>query len=142
MKTIYITSTLRTPEEQASAMYNNIAGGKRISYRTPGEIVIQVCEKGIRMKLGREKTIKNMVSKILEYDKKGERVSKHCVSFDTYAKKNIIDLGVNSNGFTTNAQKKRFQEICDAALKQGKLSSFISPLRDKAEPAFHLEIPQ
>lgn len=142
MKTIYITSTLRTPEEQASAMYNNIAGGKVIRYAPPGAEVTRICQSGIKKGLGKNQTLKNMVSKILEYDKKGERVSKHCVSFDTYAKKNIIDLGVNSNGFTTNAQKKRFQEICDAALKQGKLSSFISPLRDKAEPAFHLEIPQ
>lgn len=61
---------------------------------------------------------------------------------DADAKKNIIDLGVNSNGLTTNAQKQRFQDICDAALKQGKLSNFISPLRDTGEPAFHLEIPQ
>lgn len=142
MKTIYITSTLRTPEEQASAMYNNIAGGKVIRYAPPGAEVTRICQSGIKKGLGKSQTLKNMVSMILEYDKKGERVSKHCVSFDTYAKKNIIDLGVNSNGFTTNAQKKRFQEICDAALKQGKLSSFISPLRDKAEPAFHLEIPQ
>ncbi|MGP9687787.1 hypothetical protein ACT3TH_01345 [Psychrobacter sp. AOP22-C1-C5] len=141
-KELIITSSLRTPEEQASAMYDNIAGGKRISYRTPGEIVTQVCEKGIKMKLGREKTIQNMVSKILEYDKKGQRVSKHCVSFETYAKANIIDLGINSNGFNTYTKKERFQRICDEAERQGKISGFISPLRDKAEPAFHLEIPQ
>lgn len=142
MKTIYITSTLRTPEEQASAMYNNIAGGRVIRYAPPGAEVTRICQNGIKKGLGKSQTIKNMVTKILEYDKKGERVSKHCVSFETYAKKNIIDLGVNSNGFTTNAQKQKFQKICDEALKQGKLSSFISPLRDKAEPAFHLEIPQ
>ncbi|MEN6670713.1 hypothetical protein AAJP47_10075 [Psychrobacter sp. B38] len=141
-KELIITSSLRTPEEQASAMYDNIAGGKRISYRTPGEIVTQVCEKGIKMKLGREKTIQNMVSKILEYDKKGQRVSKHCVSFETYAKANIIDLGINSNGFNTYTKKERFQRICDEAERQGKISGFISPLRDKAESAFHLEIPQ
>lgn len=142
MKTIYITSTLRTPEEQASAMYSNIASGKVIRYAAPGAEVTRICQSGIKKGLGRNKTIKNMVSRILEYDKKGMRVSKHCVSFETYAKKNIIDLGVNSNGLTTNAQKQRFQDICDVALNQGKLSSFISPLRDKAEPAFHLEIPQ
>lgn len=142
MKTIYITSTLRTPEEQARAMYNNIANGRVIRYAEPGAEVTRICQNGIKKGLGKTKTINNMVSKILEYDKKGIRVSKHCVSFETYAKKNIIDLGVNSNGFTSNAQKRKFQEICDLALNQGKLSSFISPLRDKAEPAFHLEIPQ
>ncbi|WP_201501555.1 glycoside hydrolase family 73 protein [Psychrobacter cibarius] len=142
MKTIYITSTLRTPEEQASAMYSNIPSGKVIRYAAPGAKVTRICQSGIKKGLGRNKTIKDMVSRILEYDKKGMRVSKHCVSFETYAKKNIIDLGVNSNGLTTNAQKQRFQDICDVALNQGKLSSFISPLRDKAEPAFHLEIPQ
>ena len=142
MKTIYITSTLRTPEEQARAMYNNIANGRVIRYAAPGAEVTRICQNGIKKGLGKTKTINNMVSKILEYDKKGVRVSKHCVSFETYAKKNIIDLGVNSNGFTSNAQKRKFQEICDLALNQGKLSSFISPLRDKAEPAFHLEIPQ
>ena len=142
MKTIYITSTLRTPEEQARAMYNNIANGRVIRYAAPGAEVTRICQNGIKKRLGKTKTINNMVSKILEYDKKGIRVSKHCVSFETYAKKNIIDLGVNSNGFTSNAQKRKFQEICDLALNQGKLSSFISPLRDKAEPAFHLEIPQ
>ena len=123
-------------------MYSNIASGKVIRYAAPGAEVTRICQSGIKKGLGRNKTIKNMVSRILEYDKKGMRVSKHCVSFETYAKKNIIDLGVNSNGLTTNAQKQRFQDICDVALNQGKLSSFISPLRDKAEPAFHLEIPQ
>ncbi|ERL54932.1 hypothetical protein [Psychrobacter aquaticus] len=142
IKKVVITSTLRTPEEQATAMYNNISKGRVIRYAAPGAAVTRVCQSGIKKGLGKNQIIRNMVSKILEYDKKGLRVSKHCVSFETYAKKNIVDLGVNSNGLNTYAKKKRFQEICDAALKQGKLSSFISPLRDKAEPAFHLEIPQ
>ena len=141
-KRIVITSSLRTAEEQASAMYKNIAGGRVIGYRAPGAEVTRICQNGIKKGLSKSQVIKNMVSKILEYDKKGVRVSKHCVSFETYAKMNIVDLGINSNGFDTYAKKESFQKVCDEAVKQGKLSSFISPLRDTSEPAFHLEIPQ
>ncbi len=47
MKKIYITSTLRTPEEQARAMYNNIANGRVIRYAAPGAEVTRICQNGI-----------------------------------------------------------------------------------------------
>lgn len=61
MKKIYITSTLRTPEEQARAMYNNIANGRVIRYAAPGAEVTRICQNGIKKGLGKTKTINNMV---------------------------------------------------------------------------------
>lgn len=142
MKEIVITSSLRTPEKQADAMYTNISKGNRIGYKGPGEQVTLVCEAGIRKGLPKETIIKNMVSKILEYERKGQRVSLHCVSLDTYAKKNIVDLGINSNGLNTKSNQRKFQTICDKAKSEGKISRVLSPLTNSGEAAFHLEIPQ
>lgn len=142
MNQIVVTSTLRTPEEQARAMYNNISNGKVIRYAPPGAEVTKICQEGLRKRLGRNQIIKNMVAKILEYDRKGLRVSLHCVSSDSYAKMNIIDLGINSNGFNSTSRQRKFQAVCEQAKKEGKISRILSPLTNKGEPAFHLEIPQ
>lgn len=140
MDKLYITSTIRTPRAQAEAMYI-----KATKYAKPGEDVKKVKAECIAKGLGKEATIQKMVEKIVEFQNKGVRVSKHCVSEEQYRKNNIIDLGTNSNGFgtgnTLNSVGKRFKAVCEKALKDGIISGFISA--DVAgEGAMHIEIIQ
>lgn len=140
MSRIAITSTIRTPRAQAEAMYI-----KATAYAAPGEAVKKVKSQCIAQGLNKEETIKKMVEKIIEYQNKGQRVSKHCVSDEDYKKNNIIDLGMNSNGFghgnTLNSLGKKFKSVCEDALAKGIISGFISA--DKpGEGAMHIEIIQ
>lgn len=140
MKRILITSTIRTPESQANAMYNSI-----ISYAAPGEAVKRVRDECKKSGLSKEATIKKMVEKIIEFQSKGQRVSLHCVSNDQYEKMNVVDIGLNSNGFGSNknlsALGEKFKEVCIKAKSEGKISGFISG-DAKGEGAMHIEIMQ
>jgi hypothetical protein len=118
---------------------------KATKYAKPGEDVKKVKAECIAKGLGKEATIQKMVEKIVEFQNKGVRVSKLCVSEEQYRKNNIIDLGTNSNGFgtgnTLNSVGKRFKAVCEKALKDGIISGFISA--DVAgEGAMHIEIIQ
>lgn len=140
MNRLFITSTIRTPRAQAEAMYI-----KATAYAGPGEAVKQVKKECIAKGLGKEETIQKMVEKIVEFQNKGQRVSKHCVSEEQYRKNNIIDLGMNSNGFgtgnTLNSVGKRFKAVCQKALSDGVISGFISA-DVPGEGAMHIEITQ
>lgn len=140
MNRLFITSTIRSPRAQAEAMYL-----KATQYAGPGEAVKKVKADCIAKGLGKEETIQKMVDKIIEFQKKGQRVSKHCVSEEQYRKNNIIDLGTNSNGFgtgnTLNSVGKKFKAVCQKALKDGIISGFISA-DVPGEGAMHIEIMQ
>ena len=140
MNRLFITSTIRSPRAQAEAMYI-----KATRYAGPGEAVKQVKADCIAKGLGKEATIQKMVEKIVEFQNKGQRVSKHCVSEEQYRKNNIIDLGMNSNGFgtgnTLNSVGKRFKAACEKALSDGIISGFISA-DVPGEGAMHIEITQ
>lgn len=140
MDKLYITSTIRTPRAQAEAMYI-----KTTRYAAPGEAVKKVKEDCIAKGMGKEETIQKMIDKIIEFSNKGQRVSKHCVTEQQYKKNNIIDLGMNSNGFgkgnTLNSVGKRFKVACEKALKDGIISGFISA-DVPGEGAMHIEIIQ
>lgn len=140
MKGILITSTIRTPEAQASAMYNTT-----ISYGAPGEAVKRVRDDCKKKGLSKEATIKKMVEKIIDFQGKGQRVSLHCVSQAQYEKMNVVDIGLNSNGFGSNTNLstlgKKFKEVCIKAKSEGKISGFI-PGDAKGEGAMHIEIMQ
>ena len=140
MNRIFITSTIRTPRAQAEAMYI-----KATAYAGPGEAVKKVKSECMVKGLGKEATIQKMVEKIVEFQNKGQRVSKHCVSEEQYKKNNIIDLGMNSNGFgtgnTLNSVGKNFKAVCQKALSNGIISGFISA-DVPGEGAMHIEIIQ
>lgn len=140
MNRLFITSTIRSPRAQAEAMYL-----KATQYAGPGEAVKKVKADCIAKGLGKEETIQKMVDKIIEFQNKGQRVSKHCVSEEQYRKNNIIDLGTNSNGFgtgnTLNSVGEKFKAVCQKALKDGIISGFISA-DVPGEGAMHIEIMQ
>lgn len=99
--TIYVTSTCRTPRQQAEAMYYNIVktsvATQKGIYGKYGDEVIDVYNKS----LGMEENIKRMTQKIEELGP--SKVSHHCMTRSEYDKKNIMDISANrlsdSNAF-------------------------------------------
>jgi hypothetical protein len=140
---IVITSTIRTPIEQATAMYNNEKSGNHISYTTPGRKVIEVYNANIQKQ--KTEVVHLMVVKIEELAEKGELVSKHCVPEAMYKSKNIIDISY--------IKAKNPRDFVNALLKFPEISKIITPLGDKntyhndprvfidtKEPAIHVEL--
>ena len=99
MSRIYITSTLRTPEEQARILRTT-----SIQYAPAGEDVKAIGRQYLSQ--GKDIQIKMMAERIRWYLSRGERVSKHCVTVEMYEKLNVVDVGLNSNGFVMNGSKQ------------------------------------
>lgn len=139
---IYITSTQRTPLQQAEAVYENCLHKKYIAYKLPGATVQKRCIEGISMKEKRSDTIQSMIDVIEDFEKKGQRVSKHCVSDETYAKCNIVDISYSK------MNREKAIEFIKVVKKEKSISKIIQPLvkdisiYDVGEPAIHLEIDQ
>lgn len=141
MDVAVITSTLRTPKEQASIMYRNAKANLKKQYALYGRVGDQVL-KVFENNSGKSESevIGLMVKKIEEYESKNLRVSKHCVSEEGYKKLNIIDVGVNS----TKAVSKNFDLLkFTAALRQLEKDGYIARLIDetsKSNSCWHIEI--
>ena len=137
MSKIYITSTLRTPEEQARAMY-----GTRIQYGALGRDVIAYGNQFAH--LGKEVQIQKMVERIKYHwaNSKGN-VSNHCVSPEQYAVRNVVDIGLNSNGFgKLNALGKKFDQVFNTYKANGTIHAKSISGGATGEGAFHIEIAQ
>lgn len=141
--TITITSTLRPPKRQAEAMYANLAAGKRIAYKAPGQAVTKVYDDSVCAGLSKNITIAAMQSKIEELAAEDKLVSKHCVTPESYAIENIIDI-------STRIPNPR--DMVKALSLNPFVTKVISPYRradfgekvvyDINEPAIHVQIKQ
>ena len=132
LKSASITSTHRTPYQQAAAMYDNC---KRLGWRSQenlygpaGRRVIQVYK--TMEKKPRNTVIEAMAKKIREVGP--EKVSRHCAD---PSKLEVVDIDpqsiANAAAFVKAVQKQQ---------KAGKISKFFSPA--SGDPVYHLEIPQ
>jgi hypothetical protein len=125
-----ITSTTRTPESQASAMYDNCenlgATNQKDLYANAGDQVIDAYSQGKAQNLSRDQIIQMMISKINEVGP--TNVSKHCANPDVL---NVIDISPSS------ISNQGAFENCLAS--NPGISNFIAPPTD---PVFHIEIPQ
>lgn len=117
---VYVTSTVRSPESQANAMYENERRGMHIKYKTAGAEV-QKCYPDKQ----------KMIDKI--YEVGPYNVSHHCGTPETLKKINVIDVSwqkvpVDKRRAFHNALLKRVNILLD------KFNS--------KDPAFHIEIKQ
>jgi len=128
-----ITSTSRTPADQARVMFDNIVkhgvAAQKALYAAAGDKVIDVYSSS--KKAGKNATqIKAAMEK--EIIKIGPgKVSRHCAD---PAVLNVVDIAPSSI-----LNKQAFEDAVDSAIEHGKVSKFIMPPTD---PAYHLEIPQ
>ncbi|MFT3701397.1 MAG: hypothetical protein QM802_03465 [Agriterribacter sp.] len=126
--TITITSTRRTPEDQARAMYQGIKSkGLDYSYRlygSAGDQVTKVAEDAMKKKWTAKKVMEAMEKEIIRVGP--GNVSKHLGDF---SKLNVIDIDpssiVNQKNFAKEVLKRN-----------------IFLLKPPADRAFHLEIKQ
>jgi hypothetical protein len=129
-----ISSTVRTPHQQAVAMYRNLRAGKGRNYATPGQAVIAVYDALVAQGVTNQTTIVNaMEAEIIR--QRPYNVSHHCADAAEWAQLQVIDIDPSS--ITNNTL---FHNAATAALGDGRLSAFFDPQDD--DPAFHLEIPQ
>lgn len=125
-----ITSTARTPGDQARAMYNNLeaygVAHQKALYGSAGDKVIDVYVELKKQKKTADEIKSGMQTKIEELGP--ANVSNHCADPE---KKNVLDVSPASV-----VDKKAFEK---AVVAEGRVSKFIKP---PADPAYHLEIPQ
>lgn len=142
---ITITSTLRTPEEQVEAMYNNMCNKGVQSqldyYAAAGREVVQVGIAVGGIDKSKENQVKKaMIDKVNSLKKDGRLVSKHCVSLESYAQRNVFDI---SKRLLPVTLQRAFDQAITKYVKDnpGKVK-YISPFENRGEPAFHVEIVQ
>ncbi|MDY0900369.1 LysM peptidoglycan-binding domain-containing protein [Pantoea agglomerans] len=142
---ITINSTLRTPEEQVEAMYNNMCNKGVQSqldyYAAAGREVVQVGIAVGGIDKSKENQVKKaMIDKVNSLQKDGRLVSKHCVSLESYAQRNVFDI---SKRLLPVTLQRAFDKAITKYVKDnpGKVK-YISPFENRGEPAFHVEIVQ
>ena len=133
-----ITSTQRTPEQQAKIMYNNLEDGAKSIYKPIGQTVVDVYKTSKKAGKNRSEIISDMTAKIKSYDGITQRVSRHCVPDDKYKEYNVFD--VNPDPFLL-AKKAEFEKILREYKKNGKITDFLT-YNPPNENAFHIEIKQ
>lgn len=125
---LLITSTLRTAEDQARAMFQNIKSkGYEYNYDlygANGDAVVKVAENAQKKKLSDTEIISEMVKEINRIGP--GKVSKHA---GDPKKTNVVDIApsslTNRKGFEKEVEKRK-----------------IFMLKPPADPAYHLEITQ
>lgn len=140
---IRINSTLRPPERQARAMYDNISNGKIIGYRAPGHNVTELCQSLIKAGKPQSEILEAMTQRICELSAEGKRVSLHCVSEEEYAKTNIIDVSTNiPNPRDFIKALVDIDSVCKVIAPYFIASCKSKYVFDEKEPAIHVEINQ
>ena len=127
-----ISSTLRTPADQARVMFDNIkqtsVAKQKELYGPNGDKVIDVYVDLTKKNKSRDEIIQAMTDKINELG--ATNVSNH---IGNPAELTVVDIMPSTVG-----NKKRFIDAVQAAVKAGTVSRFIQPPKD---PAYHIEIP-
>lgn len=142
---ITITSTLRTVQKQVVAMYDNMRSKGIQSqldyYAAPGREVVQTGVDAGGTDKNKESVVKKaMMDKVESLQKDGRLVSKHCVSLEEYALRNVFDISKTS--MPAKLQRAFDKALTKYAEDNPDKMKYISPLKTHGEPAFHVEIVQ
>jgi hypothetical protein len=125
-----ITSTTRTPGDQARVMYDNIVANgvasQKALYAATGDQVIAVYEKLHAEKKTESEIVDAMKAKIVELGP--SNVSKHCAD---PSQLNVVDIAPSSI-----KDRAAFEKAVEA---DKRVVGFLKPPQD---PAYHLPIPQ
>lgn len=127
-----ITSTQRTPHDQARAMYQLLIGPSGVPharklYRLPGQQVVDVFADAHAAGMSMETTIALMAKRIAEVGP--ANVSRHCADPNLV---NVLDVAPSS-------LQDGWEKLADVARRDSRVGKVLCPPND---PAVHLEIPQ
>lgn len=135
LESCLVTSTSRTPADQARAMFNNLESKGVKSqldlYAAAGDEVIKVYVAKKKAKKTADEIKAAMEAKIKAIGP--SKVSRHC---SDPAVLNVVDVAPSS----VSTNKKGFEKAVAKAVKAKRISKFLSP--SGGDPAYHLEIPQ
>lgn len=142
---IKITSTLRSVEKQVNAMYHNMRtkgiDSQLSYYARAGREVIKAAIDAGGNDPDKVSIVKQAMSdKVIELQVQGRLVSRHCVSKEMYAKRNVFDI-------SKHISKKQsvllaFDKALSKYASENEGFKYISPFVHSGEPAFHVEIEQ
>ena len=131
-----ITSTGRTPLDQATIMYENLSNGKSSTYGAGGKSVIAVYNKMVKLGATKEQIIAAMVAQIIAFGP-----AKISIHLEDPKKMNAVDLGYNTLKNDIGITKRNeLKEHLDNLAKQQVLHRFLNPANNPGEQAFHIEI--
>lgn len=142
MSQAVITSTIRTPEEQAGIMYRNVKKNLNSQFKlygATGDEVLKVYKANSTQP--EADVIKLMKEKIEALLKAGRRTSKHVVTESQYKSLNIIDIGVNSTRAACGAAFgiDKFTKALMELKKDGYIDKVIDETR-KSNNCWHIEV--
>jgi len=140
---VVVTSTTRSPEQQAKAMYENLAcfgvTAQRKLYKDAGNQVIDVYENQSSLGQTAAQVIAEMARKIREVGP--DKVSAHCADPGSPSDKIVFDVAPSS---IPEDEQPLFETT--AALNS-HVVKFLHPREDEAnhpedtqDPAYHLEV--
>ena len=125
-----VTSTVRTPEDQARIMYENIERygikAQRQLYKAAGKLIIDVYEAQKSMGAAGDAVLHAMAQKIIEIGP--ERISAHCTADPN---KSVIDIAPSSI-----PEERRNAFVNQVSVMAG----LIRFLRPPVDPALHIEL--
>ncbi|HEY6814206.1 MAG TPA: hypothetical protein VI168_01580 [Croceibacterium sp.] len=142
VKAAVITSTLRLPAEQAATMHKNAVKDLQAQfalYGATGDEVLKVFQANRTQPAAT--VIALMTKKIEQQLEGGRQVSNHVTTPAGYAKRNVIDIGVNStkaaagSSFSLNGLTRAFAKL----QADGFIAKFIDET-GRSNTCWHLEI--
>lgn len=138
---VWVNSTMRTPEEQASAMYDNEMNGKHIEYATPGAKVLSMVQ--VMYGADRSSVVAAMAGLIRDFTSKGVVVSYHCDGPEGFT---AADLEPTSVGGVGSGSYNALMGALRSAKNRGELKELLSPDVGKGnrgyDPAIHVVLVQ
>ncbi|PKF80488.1 hypothetical protein CW749_06085 [Vibrio sp. vnigr-6D03] len=141
MKHAVITSTLRTPQEQASIMYRQATNNLKEQYKLyswKGDKVLKVYEEN--KDKSRTDVINLMANEIERMKASGHGMSRHIVSEDEYKKLNVIDIGVGSTRAKNETfNKKEFGKRLNELVEEGYIEKYIDET-NISNQCWHIEV--
>lgn len=137
-----ITSTIRTPEEQANIMYRNASQNLEKQFRLygpNGDNVLKVYK--TNKTKSKPLVIGLMKDKIEELLKQGKRTSKHVITPSQYSNLNIIDIGVNSTRRASGSafSVEKLTQTFTSLVRDGYIEKLIDETK-KSNQCWHIEI--
>lgn len=130
-----ITSTQRSPQDQARVMFDNIVregvAKQKALYKAPGQSVIDAYVTAKNAGKSADDIKAAMVARILEVGP--DKVSRHAADPKVL---NVFDISPSSVSASEDVQ----QAFVRVARKDPRVSKVLTPADN--DPAFHLEIPQ
>ncbi len=127
-----ITSTTRTPHDQARIFYQQLTGAlAAASYAAAGEAVKAVGRAAIKAKKSRAEAIALMEASIRTYNPMSQ-VSKHLAD---PAVLNVFDVA------PTSIPSRRRAAFVNAVNADARVNGFLHP-GNSSDPAFHIQVPQ